>query len=58
MKIYFKSTKSYGNLWNTMKVLRGQETSLESSKGFYRVTGLLLTTPYSDIGDNPCKSEV
>ena len=30
IKIY----KTYENPWNAMKVLRGQEASLESSEGF------------------------
>ena len=31
-----KNYKVFENLWNTMKVLKGQEANLESSKGFYR----------------------
>ena len=32
-----KICKIYENLRNTMRVLRGQEASLESSKGFYPI---------------------
>ena len=45
-----------------MKVLRWQEASLESSKGFYRGSRLDLTVLYrckhscSEIHENPCKS--
>ena len=33
----------YENRWKTMKVIRWQEASLESSKGFYRGSKSLLT---------------
>ena len=32
----------YENPWNTMKVVRGQEASVESSKGFYKGSGSYL----------------
>ena len=50
----------YENLWNTMKVLRGHEASLESSKGFYKGS-MSIHTDYhlcSQIYENLWKSKV
>ena len=57
-----KATKIYENLWNTMKVFRGQEANLESTKGFYRGNKsnfTVLNHPCSEIYKiyaNPRKS--
>ena len=47
-----KIKKNYENRWTTMKVLRWQETSLESSKGFLGAGGRSLPS-YTD-GKHTC----
>ena len=34
--------ESYENLWNTVKVFKGQEASLETNKVFYKAAGRVL----------------
>ena len=54
--------KIYENPQKTMKLLRWQEASLESSKGFYKGSRLALKAldslrhPYPEIQENPWKS--